>query len=48
MLLEFSIAHENAFYPKRSNPSDVGLDLFYSPDVKQGEFDSEKNMCYYK
>ena len=44
MLLEFSIAHENAFYPKRSNPSDVGLDLFYSPDVKQGEFDSEKNM----
>lgn len=44
MLLEYSTTHENAFAPTRANPSDVGLDLFYSPDVKKDEFDSEKNM----
>ena len=44
MLLEYTTTHENAFKPTRANPSDVGLDLFFSPDVKEGEHDSEKNM----
>lgn len=44
MLLEFAYAHENAYSPVRSNPSDVGMDVFYSPDVKDGEFNEEKNM----
>jgi dUTP pyrophosphatase len=44
MLLEYTTVHENTFAPKRANPSDVGLDLFFSPDVKQGEHDHEKNM----
>lgn len=33
MLLEYATVHENAFHPVRANPSDVGLDLFYSPDM---------------
>ena len=44
MLLEFSTVHENVFFPTRSNPSDVGLDLYYSPDVVKNSFDEEKNM----
>lgn len=44
MLLEYATTHENVFPPTRANPSDVGLDLFFSPDVKSGEHDSEKNM----
>lgn len=44
MLLEYAAVHDNVFPPTRANPSDVGLDLFYSPDVKLGDFDQEKNM----
>lgn len=44
MLLEYTTTHENAFKPTRANPSDVGLDLFFSPDVKSDEYDQEKNM----
>lgn len=44
MLLEFATAHTNAHFPTRANPSDVGLDLYYSPDVEHDEFDEEKNM----
>lgn len=44
MLLEYTTVHEYAHPPSRANPSDVGLDLFFSPDVKSGEHDSEKNM----
>lgn len=44
MLLEYSYAHLNARCPTRANPSDVGLDLYYSPDVSDGEHDHEKNM----
>lgn len=44
MLLEYATTHENAFAPIRANPSDVGLDLFFSPDVKSDEYDQEKNM----
>ena len=44
MLLEYAVVHDNVFPPTRANPSDVGLDLFYSPDVKLGDFDQEKNM----
>lgn len=34
MLLEYATVHENAFHPVRANPSDVGLDLFYSPELE--------------
>jgi len=44
MLLEYTTVHENVFKPTRANPSDVGLDLFFSPDVKHGEHDQEKNI----
>jgi dUTP pyrophosphatase len=44
MLLEYTTVHENVFPPTRANPSDVGLDLFYSPDVSRDSFDPEKNM----
>lgn len=44
MLLEYAVVHDNVFPPTRANPSDVGLDLFFSPDVKLGDFDQEKNM----
>ena len=42
MLLEYTTTHENVFKPTRANPSDVGLDLFFSPDVKEGEYDEER------
>lgn len=44
MILRFAKAHENTFLPQRANPSDAGLDLFFSPDVPKGEHDSVKNM----
>lgn len=44
MLLEYAAVHDNVFPPTRANPSDVGLDLFFSPDFKLGDFDQEKNM----
>ncbi len=44
MLLEYAVVHDNVFPPTRANPSDVGLDLFFSPDFKLGDFDQEKNM----
>lgn len=44
MLLEYSTVHENVFAPNRANPSDVGLDLFFSPDVEKDSFDHERNM----
>ena len=31
MLLEYSTMHENVTHPQRSNPSDAGLDIFFSP-----------------
>jgi dUTP pyrophosphatase len=44
MLLEYTELHENVFSPHRANPSDVGLDLFFSPDVPRGTHDEQKNM----
>ena len=36
MLLEYAVMHENVTHPQRSNPSDAGLDIFFSPqDGKQ-------------
>ncbi|HBZ37346.1 MAG TPA: hypothetical protein DEO59_02335, partial [Balneola sp.] len=32
MILEFSKVRGNARTPDRANPSDAGLDLFYSPE----------------
>ena len=46
MLLEYTTTHKNAFAPTRANPSDVGLDLFFSPDVEKDSFDQEKNMPF--
>jgi dUTP pyrophosphatase len=31
MLLEYAVMHENVTHPQRSNPSDAGLDIFFSP-----------------
>lgn len=44
MFVEYAVAHENVFHPTRNNPSDAGLDLYFSPDVTKGEFDASKNM----
>lgn len=44
MLLEYAVVHDNVFPPTRAHPSDVGLDLFFSPDVKLGDHNEEKNM----
>ena len=32
MIIQFSKARQNARSPLRANPSDAGLDVFYSPD----------------
>lgn len=32
MILEYMLARPNARDPERANPSDAGLDVFYSPD----------------
>ncbi len=32
MIIEFSRTRTNAFDPQRANPSDAGLDVFYSPE----------------
>ena len=32
MLLEYATMHVNVTHPKRSNPSDAGLDIFFSPE----------------
>jgi dUTP pyrophosphatase len=44
MILRFAMAHDHVFKPKRANPSDAGLDVFFSPDVPFGEHDPVKNM----
>jgi dUTP pyrophosphatase len=31
MILEYAKTHDAAFEPRRANPSDAGLDIFYSP-----------------
>jgi len=33
MILEYALTRPNAHDPERANPSDAGLDVFYSPDV---------------
>ena len=32
MILEYALTRPNAYDPDRANPSDAGLDVFYSPD----------------
>ena len=32
MILEYALTHPNANEPERANPSDAGLDVFYSPE----------------
>ena len=32
MILEYALTRPNALDPDRANPSDAGLDVFYSPD----------------
>lgn len=44
MILRFAKAHDNVFTPKRANPSDAGLDVFFNPNVPFGEHDPKKNM----
>jgi len=33
MILEYAKAHPGALAPHRANPSDAGLDVFYSPEI---------------
>ena len=33
MILEYALTRPNAHDPERANPSDAGLDVFYSPDL---------------
>lgn len=35
MILEYALTRENAHNPQRANPSDAGLDVFYSPENEQ-------------
>ena len=35
MILEYARTHPNAHDPQRANPSDAGLDVFYSPENQQ-------------
>ena len=35
MILEYTRTHPNAHDPQRANPSDAGLDVFYSPENQQ-------------
>ena len=35
MILEYALTRKNAHEPERANPSDAGLDVFYSPDVEK-------------
>ncbi len=35
MILEYSILHDNVYSPMRANPSDAGLDIYYSPENSQ-------------
>ena len=32
MILEYAKVHQNAVSPERANPSDAGLDVFFSPE----------------
>jgi dUTP pyrophosphatase len=34
MIIEFARTRPNAYDPKRANPSDAGLDVFYSPEFE--------------
>lgn len=36
MIIEYSFTHPNVFPPTRANPSDAGLDIFFSP-IQRGE-----------
>ena len=36
MIIEYSFTHPNVFPPTRANPSDAGLDIFFSP-AQRGE-----------
>ncbi len=40
MILEYKKVHASARTPERANPSDAGLDVFYSPsaEVKPGQY----------
>ena len=35
MILEYALTRPNANEPQRANPSDAGLDVFYSPESEQ-------------
>ena len=35
MILEYARTHPTAYDPQRANPSDAGLDVFYSPENQQ-------------
>ena len=45
MILKYSKVRSGVYTPERANPSDAGLDLFYSPDMGNcGDYDSMGNF----
>lgn len=38
MIIEYSKIHGDVYDPERANPSDAGLDVFYSPDANPPAF----------
>jgi len=37
MILEYAKVREDAMTPTRANPSDAGLDVYYSPKISIGQ-----------
>ena len=43
MILEYAKVRDTAFTPDRANPSDAGLDIFYSPENKNRKIHMSPN-----
>lgn len=49
MILKYSKVRSGVYTPERANPSDAGLDLFYSPDQEKfGDYDAMGNFVDFK
>ena len=43
MIIEYAMTHDNVFPPMRANPSDAGLDIFYSPEDPKNSVELQPN-----
>ena len=43
MIIEYAMTHRNVHPPMRANPSDAGLDIFYSPENSNISIEIEPN-----